>query len=164
MDTKSLHDALLEDGFNLSSYESHEYEDAVATWITYMLTPAILKGYLGDWMFDLSEDTMAFGKLCNEMKGGVADVQNIVSGSISRSPSLSLTHTYGFAAVMRFDNVGSQLSFHLLKSATKYVEENASEWFLDVWQYASDMAESHEEARGDYEYDQRKDRTLDERA
>lgn len=145
MDTKSLLDVLIEDDFNLKSYEPQEYEDAAAIWVdAVMKKPSWLMDF---WLDALAEihDTMRADELISVLEriGKVHEDVHCVQSQAKHSPGMALCMSTSLTQRSSF--LGADIYQHILKFVTDYVNSNAAEWFADVLGYAADMEQSQKD-------------------
>jgi hypothetical protein len=163
MDTKTLHQLALDAKIDLRNEDS--YHDCVAVWVDEVFRDP--KELLDDiWLDALAEiqwskneekhATSTRDRLFKDMGTCHADLNRLESNNYSPMITSCYATSYGFRTM----NVGETLFFAIRKFVIKYVEERAEDWFGDVQGYAADMEEGQRE---DYEYENRKDRMLDER-
>jgi hypothetical protein len=157
MDTKFLYDALRDHGVKIKECDP---EGAGEYWFE-----AIIKApdYLADIYLDLLEEEMSsredHGDLQNVLKftaSASEDTDNLLYKSRSEILTPSYATSYGWHVSM----VGRCVVEIIRRQLRKYIELRQEEWFGDVAAYDYDMREGE---RGDWLYEQRRDRELDER-
>jgi hypothetical protein len=163
MDDKTLHDILIEDGFNLKNYEPDECSDAISVWTDkIMTTPALLMDVWLEALEELhtqsAEDPYdrkknRFERLLTHIGRAYTAHQNL-QGNTSNLTALYATSWAGSNL-----EVGEATVMQISEYVTEYVENSGPDWFIDVMGYAGDM----EEDDGDWAYEQMKDRQLEER-
>ena len=152
MDTKTLHDLLIDDGFNLKSYESNEWEDAANVWIGHILkTPTELMDFWLDSLAELHDDKKAEQHLhLLKQVGKVhADVEYLKrEGKYGHT---GLIMAYSNSLSQNSSMLGNEVYKAIAAGAEAYVKSQAADWFTDVLSYAGDMEEGqydeHQEQR-----------------
>ena len=152
MDTKTLHDLLIEDGFNLKSYESNEWEDAANVWIDHTLkTPSWMMDF---WLDALAElhDTKKVEQLARLLRcvGKVhEDVEYLKREG--KHGHTGLVMAYSNSLSQNGSVLGNEVYKAIAEGAEAYVKSQAQDWFTDVLSYAADMEEGqyddHQEQR-----------------
>ena len=162
MDTKKLHDLLIEDGFNLKNYESNEWEDAANVWIGHILkTPTELMDFWLDSLAELHDTEKAelLHRLLKQVGRVHEDVEYLKrEGKYGHN---GLIMAYSNSLSQNGSMLGNEVYKAIAAGAEAYVNKMAQDWFADVLGYAADMEEG---AREDYEYERYKERQLDERS
>jgi hypothetical protein len=157
MDTKFLYDALIEQKVEIKSCDP---EGAGEYWFeAIMETP----DYLADVYLDMLGEEMSseefggdFAKVLKFTGEASSDMDSMLYKSRSEIMMPSYATSYGFNVSM----VGRFVVEIVRKQLRKYIEVHQEEWFGDVAAYDYDMREGE---RGDWLYEQAKDRRLDER-
>ena len=142
MDTKILHDLLMDDGFNLKSYESNEWEDAANIWLDHILkTPSELMDF---WLDSLAElhDTKKVEQLARLLRG-VGKVHEDVEylKREGKHGHTGLIMAYSNSLAQNSAMLGGDVYKAIAAGAEAYVNKMAQEWFTDVLSYAGDMEE-----------------------
>lgn len=145
MDTKSLMDVLIEDDFNLKSYEPQEFEDAAAIWVdAVMKKPSWLMDFWLDALAEIHSEERASDLMSVlERVGKVHSDVDMVQRQSKHSPGLALAMSGSLTQQSAL--LGGEIYEHILKFVTDYVNSNAAEWFADVLGYASDMEQSQKD-------------------
>jgi hypothetical protein len=165
MDTKTLHDLLIDDGFNLKNYEPDECGDAITYWTSAIMSdPALL---MDVWLEALEElhtrpkdDTnKRMETRRNRLLGHVGEAYSNLK-RMTEGDNGTLTAMYATSWGFRTAEVGEAVVLQISGYVEKYVEDNGADWFVDVIGYAGDM----EDDDGDFAYEAMKDRKLDERS
>ncbi len=161
MDTKLLHDLLIDDGFNLKNYDHSEWEDAAGVWTEYCMTqPSWLMDFWLDALAELHDKKNA--PILERTLAEVGAVHEQLTGLNKRAgihDGLTLSSASGTS--LRTSHLGSSIYEAIQKGAVVYIQSQAPDWFIDVMGYASDMQEG---AREDWEYENYKQRQLDEQS
>ncbi len=161
MDTKQLHDLLIEDGFNLKNYDHSEWEDAAGVWTEYCMTqPSWLMDFWLDALAELHDAKRVepLHRLLSQVGKVHADV-NYLKGE-SKHGHTGLLMAYGNSLTQNNAMLGGEVYKAIQEGAVVYIQSQAPDWFIDVMGYAADMEEG---AREDYEYERYKERQLEER-
>ena len=166
MDTKELFDWASDAGLN---FEDSDPSDAVSVWAEQILNdPEWLTDLwldaLADQFYTLAGDNTDEGK---EMKEGRERVLKHI-GKFARDldflpacrTSERLMSCYATSVAYSAIQVGEAVGLAVKAYVEKYVEENAQEWWGDVCAYHHDMMAGQYE---DYQYEQWKDRQLEDR-
>jgi hypothetical protein len=162
MDTKTLHDNALDNGIDLAN--SPEYHDCIEPWVKLLLsTPEYLIDVLPDIIADALEEedkTHRPAQLSRDLEITRSDMQmmekHVKSGQDYTGDDLFLTYTTSIS--MHLSNIGQFFSLIILAGAQKHVEDNAEQWMEEVAGYYGDMMVEEEQMKGDFLYEQEKDR------
>jgi hypothetical protein len=151
-DTKTLYDWANE--AKLDFKDEDGYHDACQVWIdAWMQSPEDLQDYWLDWIIE----DMGKAKLTLDYMGKAHDDSEYIS---SRRDS-ALTPVYACSLTQNLAFFGKGLYQIILTQMSAYVEERAEEWWADCVGYAGDMEAG---AREDWEYENYRDRKLEERS
>ena len=153
MDTKTLHDWAVEAGLNLRDEDG--YQDAIQVWIdAAMASPESLYEYYADWMVDKEREMM----MLKWIGRAYVDQQRLSERGTASMADYQRTIASGLTQHLAF--CAGDMMTMVLEGLTKHVNDNADDWWAEVQSYAGDMEEGQRE---DFEYEQRKDRMLEER-
>jgi hypothetical protein len=151
MDDKTLHDILIDGDFNLSNYEPEDCGDAIAAWTDAInIETHLLKEIFMDAMEELvipsKEDE--YGIMANRRNSMFSDIALAYIAFMnmdSRSSSAYVTSSKARRYSSRCLDVGEAVVLSVHEWVTDYVEENGSQWFIDVLGYHADMEEGQRE-------------------
>ena len=141
-DTKTLHDLLIDDGFNLKNYESNEWEDAACVWIDYTLkTPSWMMDFWLDSLVEL-HDTKKVEQLARLLRG-VGKVHEDVEylKREGKHGHTGLIMAYSNSLAQNSAMLGGEVYKAIAAGAEAYVKSQAADWFTDVLGYAGEMEE-----------------------
>lgn len=153
MDTKSLYDWASEADLD---FKNDDHHDAAAVWVdAIMESPEDLMDFWADWMYEKPE------RITDMLKhlGKAHDDANKIQTRSIRDNNM-LISTFSSSLTLNLAWAGKAVLDSVREGLTKYVEDNADDWWSDVCGYAGDMLEGQYE---DYKYEQWKDRQLEER-
>jgi hypothetical protein len=160
MDTKTLHDNALDNGIDLAN--SPEYHDCIEPWVKLLLsTPEYLIDVLPDIIADALEadKTHRPEQLCSDLSVMRNDMQSLETYRPGRDYAYDhLFLTYSSSVNQRMGNIGQYFGMDILAGAQKHVEDNAEQWMEEVAGYYGDMMAENEQMKGDFLYEQEKDR------
>lgn len=163
MDTKTFYDALLEANINIRDEDSGDGH-AIAMELVMGDDQEMIELYV-DWLADAfcgrdqsDADKMYMGHVVKGIRDAYKDKEKLDTRLIRNSEMLSTTYMKSFC--YNIESVGSAVYCIIRERAEKYVDEMLDEWWADMQSYAGDMEAG---AREDWEYEQYRDRMMEER-
>jgi hypothetical protein len=163
MDTKSMHDVLIEDGFDLKIYESNEWEDAAAVWVDHMMkTPEWLNDFWIDMLCELHGDDEKYALAT--LLGHIGKITPRLDDVRKAESHTGLNMANSAALTMQASFLGAEVYKAIEKGVKKHMSAHGHEYFEDVLNHAAQLEQDNEAERGDWEYEQMRDRQMEERA